>query len=113
MANKTRPFGPVRGSRTGRPIMALLDALGRRWSLRLLWELRQGPLSFRALRERCDDLSPSVLNARLAELRELALIEAGEDGYALTAQARALAELLLPLDDWAQRWAAGLARRRR
>ena len=30
----------VRGSRTGRPIMALLDLLGRRWTLRILWELR-------------------------------------------------------------------------
>ena len=30
--SKTRS---VRGSRTGRPIMALLDLLGRRWSLRI------------------------------------------------------------------------------
>ena len=108
-----RPFTPVRGSRTGRPIMALLDVLGRRWSLRLLWELRDAPLSFRALRERCDDVSPSVLNTRLGELRELALVDATGDGYALTAQARGLVELLLPLDDWAKRWAKGLSRRDR
>ena len=31
----------VRGSRTGRPVMALLDLLGRRWSLRIIWELRE------------------------------------------------------------------------
>jgi len=36
-----RPGRPVRGSRTGRPIMALLDLLGRRWVLRILWELRE------------------------------------------------------------------------
>jgi DNA-binding HxlR family transcriptional regulator len=107
---RPRPFEPVRGSTTGRPIMALLDLLGRRWSLRVLWELRRGPLSFRALRERCDDVSPSVLAARLAELREVALVELGGDGYALTAQARALGDLLVPLDAWAQRWAAGASR---
>ena len=28
----------VRGSRTGRPIMVVLDVLGRRWALRVLWE---------------------------------------------------------------------------
>ena len=60
---------PVRGSSSGRPIMALLDLLGRRWALRLIWELREGPLVFRALQARCG-VSPSVLNTRLAELRE-------------------------------------------
>ena len=40
----------VRGSRSGRPIMALLDLLGRRWSLRILWELREQALTSRALR---------------------------------------------------------------
>jgi DNA-binding HxlR family transcriptional regulator len=105
---RARPFAPVRGSKTGRPIMALLDVLGRRWSLRILWELRAEPLSFRALRERCDGVSPSVLNTRLSELRELALLDAGEEGYVLTPQARTLGELLLPLETWAQRWAATL-----
>jgi DNA-binding HxlR family transcriptional regulator len=98
----------VRGSKTGRPIMALLDLLGRRWSLRVLWELSGGALTFRALRERCDDVSPTVLNTRLAELREVGLIEAGEKGYVLTADAVALSALLLPLDKWAAHWAARL-----
>jgi len=86
--------------------MVLLDVLGRRWALRVLWELRDEPLSFRAMRERCDDVSPSVLAARLAELRELALVDATETGYALTAEGRSLGKLLLPLDVWARRWAA-------
>ncbi|HTO53257.1 MAG TPA: transcriptional regulator, partial [Myxococcota bacterium] len=42
-----RPGAAVRGSRSGRPIMAALDLLGRRWALRVLWELRNGPHSFR------------------------------------------------------------------
>ncbi|HJV56497.1 MAG TPA: transcriptional regulator, partial [Methylomirabilota bacterium] len=40
MASTPRPGWPVRGSRTGRPIMALMDLLGRRWALRVIWELR-------------------------------------------------------------------------
>lgn len=103
-----KPGGPVRGSRSGRPIMALLDLLGRRWCLRLLWELRNGACTFRALRERCDDVSPSVLNARLGELRELSLVELTADGYALTPAGRSLGEHLLPLDAWAREWASGL-----
>lgn len=96
----------VRGSRTGRPIMAVLDLLGRRWLLRILWQLRDGPLTFRALREQCDALSPSVLNTRLAELRDAGLVEARADGYALTAEGTRLLDVLAPLNAWAARWAA-------
>ena len=56
--------------------MAALDLLGRRWTLRVLWELRDGSAaSFRELRERCDTMSTSVLNQRLTELREAGLVE--------------------------------------
>ena len=100
-----RPGGKVRGSHTGRPIMVLLDALGRRWALRVLWELRAGELSFRALGEAAGGVSPTVLNDRLAELRELGLIALGPGGYALTDDGHELAALLLPLDAWARGWA--------
>ena len=100
-----RKGGPVRGSSSGRPIMILLDVLGQRWTLRILWELRSGPLTFRALREACDGVSPSVLNDRLRTLRELGLVEATDDGYAPTARGEELGELLLPLDAWARSWA--------
>lgn len=100
-----RPGRPVRGSRTGRPIMAALDLLGRRWALRVLWELRDGALTFRALQERCDGVSPSVLNTRLAELRDAGLMEAGEDGYALSESGRRLGSALAPLHAWAEDWA--------
>ena len=65
MARTPRPGRPVRGSRTGRPIMALLDLLSRRWTLRVIWELRGGRLTFRALQQACGGVSPSVLNERL------------------------------------------------
>jgi DNA-binding HxlR family transcriptional regulator len=95
----------VRGSRTGRPIMALLDLLGRRWSLRILWELRGQTLTSRALRATCDEASPTVLQARLSELREAGFVELGaEGGYGLTPLGKDLQETFLPLHRFAERW---------
>ena len=87
--------------------MALLDLLGRRWALRIMWELRgPEPLTFRELRARCDEMSPSVLNARLAELRDAGVVEtAPGGGYRLTAEGRELGAALEPLDAWAKGWA--------
>jgi DNA-binding HxlR family transcriptional regulator len=99
----------VRGSRTGRPIMALLDLLGRRWSLRILWELRERSLTSRALRAACDEASPTVLQARLSELREAGFVELAEGGgYGLTPLGRELSENVLPLHRFAERWKAQL-----
>ena len=51
--------------------MALLDLLGRRWALRVLWELRASPVpTFRELQSRCGDVSSSVLAQRLRELEK-------------------------------------------
>jgi DNA-binding HxlR family transcriptional regulator len=94
----------VRGSRTGRPIMVLLDLLGRRWALRILWELRNDPLTSRTLRTACDEASPTVLNERLKELREADFIELGDAGYALTALGRELSEKFMPLHHFAEKW---------
>lgn len=104
-ARPRRAAGGVRGSRTGRPVMVVLDLLGRRWTLRVLWELRNGALTFRALRERCEAMSPSVLNQRLAELRDHGIVELEAAGYALTADGRSLLAALAPLQDWSTRWA--------
>lgn len=87
--------------------MQLLELLGRRWALRVLWELRDEALSFRELRERAGGISPSVLNARLAELRAIGVIESSPDGYMLTARGRALGKLLLSLNAWAERELCG------
>jgi DNA-binding HxlR family transcriptional regulator len=97
---------PVRGSRTGRPVMVVLDLLGRRSALRILWELRGDPLTFRALEDACDS-NPSLLNTRLAELREAGLVEHADGGYRLTAQGRSLGAALQPLIEWAKHWARG------
>lgn len=87
--------------------MTLLDLLGRRGTLRLLWELRDGhPQSFRLLRASADGISPSVMNTRIKELREARLVELAEAGYTLTAEGQALVRHLKPLNRWAQVWAA-------
>ncbi len=106
------PGHPVRGSSTGRPVMALLDLLGRRWALRVLWELRHGQaLTFRELQARCDDISSSVLNDRLRELRDAGIVipETGA-GYRLSTEGHELLAALAPLDGWAKRWARRTAR---
>lgn len=100
-----KPGQPVRGSTTGRPIMAALDLLGRRWILRILWELRGAPLTFRALQAACGQVSPTVLNGRLKDLREAGLIQhEDQQGYVLTPEGKALLEALGPLLDWAENW---------
>lgn len=100
-----KPGRPVRGSDSGRPIMALLDLLGRRWMMRIIWELRGNPHTFRELRERCDAMSPTVLNQRLHELRETGIIETAEaGGYTLSASGKALLEAMMPLLKWSDGW---------
>ncbi|MEO6885737.1 MAG: helix-turn-helix domain-containing protein, partial [Jatrophihabitantaceae bacterium] len=87
MSQTPAPGRPVRGSSTGRPIMALLDLLGRRWTLRVIWELRDGQgATFRDLQIRCGGVSSSVLTERTRELTQSALIARQHDGYALTPQ---------------------------
>jgi DNA-binding HxlR family transcriptional regulator len=99
----------VRGSRTGRPIMVLLDLLGRRWTLRIVWELRDEARRFRELQESIG-ASPTIINTRLTELREAKLVELDPDsGYRLTALGSELLRLFLPLHVWSEKWAKSLA----
>ena len=101
-----RPGRAVRGSATGRPLMAALDLLGRRWALRILWELTDGPRGARELRQRCDAMSPSVLYQRLTELTDAQLISQDTDShYRLTPLGQALGTAIAPLDQWANTWA--------
>lgn len=98
----------VRGSRSGRPIMALLDLLGRRWTMRIVWELREQALGFRELQARCDGMSPSVLNQRLGELERARLAARDDAGaWALTPLGRELLGRFLPVIEWAEAWAKG------
>lgn len=92
--------------------MAALDLLGRRWALRVLWELRHGPVGARDLRVRCDGMSSSVLYERLGELLEAGLVERTEAGsYRLSPLGAELGAALEPLDAWSRRWARTLSDR--
>ncbi|WP_437747991.1 winged helix-turn-helix transcriptional regulator [Sorangium sp. So ce1504] len=71
----------------------------------MLSELREGPLPFRALRARCDDLSPTSLSARLADLRAARLVEPSDEGYRLAPMGAALLEALRSLARWSEEWA--------
>ena len=94
--------------------LALLDLLGRRWALRILWELRTQPASFQALQRRCDSMSTSVLSQRITELRDADLIEKDQAGdYRLTDQGSRLLTRLDGIDEWTQEWARTLRGRSR
>ncbi len=85
-----------------RPVMVLLDLLGRRWTLRVLWDLRDGPRSFGELQ--AGEISTSVLTQRLGELTEAGIVERRERRYALSARGEELGAILLPLSRWADAW---------
>jgi DNA-binding HxlR family transcriptional regulator len=89
--------------------MVVLDVLGRRGALRVLWELRDGPLTFRALQEACES-NPGSLNARLKDLRELGTVDHEDGGYRLTESGISLMETLTSLQAWSDQWAAQLPR---
>ena len=74
---------------------------GRRWALRIVWELRIGPLNFRALQSACGNISPSVLQRRLHEHREQGIIEKiPRLGYRLSTSGEKLFQVLAQMDRW-------------
>ena len=84
-------------------LLALFDVLGRRWALRVVWELRTGGLTYRDLAARIPDMSTSVLTQRLRDLRMARLIEHKRgSGYQLTTEGHALLGHLADLRDWAE-----------
>jgi DNA-binding HxlR family transcriptional regulator len=108
MVKAVRPGRPARGSKSGRPIMVLLDLLGRRWTLRIVWELREEPRRFRELQDLIG-ASPTIVNARLSELRKARLVELDDKtGYRLTTLGRELLRLFLPLHVWSEKWAKSI-----
>ena len=92
-------------------MLALLELLGRRWALRIVWELRREPATFQSLQVRCDSMSTSVLSQRLAELREAQLVEKDQGGsYRLTDPGSRLLARLDGIEEWTQDWARQIAR---
>ncbi|TQF70672.1 winged helix-turn-helix transcriptional regulator [Pseudoalteromonas luteoviolacea] len=104
------PNKSVRGSSSGVAIMAVFDLLGRKWNMRILWELHKTSLSFRALQQSCDGMSPSVLNTRIKQLTDAKLVISSPEGYKLTALGISLMETLDPLRDWSTQWKEQLSK---
>ena len=84
--------------------MVAFDLLGRRWAMGILWNLSDGPATFRVLQDKCESISPSILNSRIKDLREAGLIDKTPEGYALTQLGHELYALLAPIAQWALRW---------
>lgn len=99
-----QPGKPVRCSKSGRPIMALFDLLGRNWAMGIIWNLQGGSATFRELQQLCESISPGILNNRIKELREAAIIERSLEGYQLTRRGNELMELLRPFGEWSRCW---------
>jgi DNA-binding HxlR family transcriptional regulator len=92
-----------------RAVEGALDLLGRRWAMRLVWELRRSTLSFSELREQTG-ISPSVLSARLGELVEAGVVERDPGRrYRLSGSGRELARILFELNRWAEQDQTGRA----
>lgn len=98
------PGSPCRGSKTGKPIMALLDLLGRTWALGIVWNVSKQVYTFRELQNLCDGISPTLLNTRLKELRNAQIVEKITGGYALTLIGQELFMLIQPMGTWASQW---------
>ncbi len=92
--------------------MALFDLLGRRWAMGIVWNLSQGPMTFRALQAACErnkgTISPTILNSRIKDLNEAKLVQRTLDGYQLTALGQELFALIEPFDSWSIRWGKAL-----
>ncbi|OUS24234.1 hypothetical protein A9Q99_25205 [Gammaproteobacteria bacterium 45_16_T64] len=88
-----------------RPINQLLDILGKKWVLRILWELHTEPCTFRELQGRCGDISPTMINNRVKDLCAGNLVEKTPDqGYRLSTFGKELVDVFMPLNDFATRW---------
>ncbi|WP_077338062.1 winged helix-turn-helix transcriptional regulator [Pseudocolwellia agarivorans] len=98
------PGEPVRGSKTGKPIMALFDLLGRTWALGIIWNLQKSSCTFRELQQRCENISPTLLNKRISELKETSIVEKSLHGYCLTHLGNELFNLIEPLGSWSVNW---------
>jgi DNA-binding HxlR family transcriptional regulator len=85
-------------------LLALFDVLGRRWALRIVWELGAGAMTYRELASAAPDMSTSVLTQRLRDLRAARLVEHERGaGYRLTSLGSDLLAHLAQLREWADR----------
>lgn len=103
-----QPGVPVRGSGSGRPLMAAFDLFGRRWAILVVWELRTGTKTLSELRDDMGDVSASVLTTRLKELTAAHIVRSQDGRYSLTAVGKGLLVAVAPLELWARAWSVSV-----
>lgn len=94
------------------PICGLIDLLGRKWTLHLVWTIREeGSVRFNELKRRAEGISPRVLSDRLDQLAEQGLVDRIDHDtepphveYRLTAKGEGLDEVFAAYLDWAEAW---------
>ncbi|WP_196893747.1 winged helix-turn-helix transcriptional regulator [Aureivirga marina] len=96
---------PKKDASNDQPLLALFDLLGKNWTLRIIWSLKDGPCKFRELLYRCGTSSPTTLNLRIKELKSLHLLELTKDGYILTPLGTKLTKQLNLFKPWTKEWA--------
>lgn len=105
MAKVPLPGKPMRGSESGRPIMAAMNIFSRRWVLRIIWELRDGACGFRELQARCEKMSPDTLSTRLNELKTAGIVvNDAQNQWQLSELGYALKPALTELNRWSKLW---------
>jgi DNA-binding HxlR family transcriptional regulator len=90
------------------PVARASEVLAERWTLLVIRELAWGEDRFNGLARGLPRMSPSLLAARLRELRRAGLVERhvvdGEPRYRLTQAGRELEPLLDVMASWGMRW---------
>lgn len=85
------------------PVGRALDAIGDRWTLVLIHQLRLGPKGFQELRKRTG-ITPRVLSSRLRQLVADGLVETVSEGtrsqYVVTERGRSLEPIVTALGRW-------------
>src|SRR5688500_15503835 len=104
MSKAEAPHEPMAPAASRRPVMRLLEQLGRTATPRIMWELRDGmPQSFRAGRVRTGVIAPPVLNGRRQGRRAVGLGALADADYVLPDSGRQLVKRLQPLNQCADR----------
>ena len=109
----------MRGEEVRCGLDVVLDVVGGKWKLLLLWELQERPRRFGELRRSMDGISEKVLIQQLRDLEADGIVHRHQYNevppkveYSLTPLAESLNAALEPLCLWGERNADHLAARR-
>ncbi|MDW5562953.1 MAG: winged helix-turn-helix transcriptional regulator [Methanomassiliicoccus sp.] len=88
--------------------VVLVEVLGNRWNMRILWILREGPLRFTELKKRMGDVNSKTITEHLRVLERYHVIDRAVFAevpprveYSLTEHGRAFLPVFKVIYDWA------------